>query len=265
MTTSLLRRVAEGVALATVVGLVAAPAFQAQAAVKAPTSLSIRAVHHAVAPGDSATITGHLAVAGHLTGTGRIVTLESKPRGADEFVPVAEVTAVGKGRLSTQVTPEITTRYRWRYDGAEDARPSASGIASVRVKRHPHDPRRVPTSLSIRTVYRPVKGSAVDIVRGMLRAKRIAPRHRLVLLVSRSSATDPWSLEGSRRTHRNGVVRFRVDPTQDTTYRLAFLGTRLLAPSTSGLVRVPVRPEATTAATPTSVTGVKVLVPTPTA
>ncbi len=253
MIRSLLRRVAAAAALATVAGLVAAPAFQAQAAVKAPTSLSIRAVQRVVEPGDSAKLTGHLAVAGDLTGAGRVVSLEAKPSGAPEFVPIADVTAGDRGGLRIQVTPEVTTRYRWRYAGADDARASVSGIAAVRVKEDAHAPRRIPTSLSIRTLYRPTHDGAVDIVRGMLRARRIALPHRPILLLSRTADVNAWTLEGVHRTHRHGVVKFRVDPEQDTAYRMVFLGTRLLMPSRSGVVRVPVRPDVTIAADPASV------------
>lgn len=254
MIRSLLRRVAGAAALATVAGLVAAPALQAQAAVKAPTSLSIRAVQRVIEPGETAKVTGHLAVAGDLTGEGRVVTLEAKPLGTDEFVPVADLTAGERGGLRTEVMPEVTTRYRWRYDGAEDARASVSGTAAVRVKAGAHPPRRVPTSLSIRTVYRPTKDGAVDIVRGLLRARRIALRHRPVLLLSRTADVDAWTLEGVHRTRRHGVVTFRVDPEANTAYRLVFLGTRLLMPSRSGVVRVPVRPDVRIAADPASVT-----------
>jgi hypothetical protein len=49
------------------------------------------------------------------------------------------------------------------------------------------------------------------------------------------------------------VVRFRVDPEQNTAYRLVFLGTRLLMPARSGAVRVPVRPDVRIAADPVSI------------
>ena len=52
------------VTVATILALVAAPAFQAQATTPATSSLSIRVLDPRIEPGDSARITGHLGIAG---------------------------------------------------------------------------------------------------------------------------------------------------------------------------------------------------------
>ena len=142
MSLSALRRTAAGAAvLATAAaGVVAVPALHASADTGvASTSLSIRAVHGAVRPGGSDTIAGSLAVAGSGSAAGRTVTLEAKPMGTDDFVPVGDTTARTHGGVRESVTPDVTTRYRWHYAGDTDARQSYSGVVSVRV-RTPHHP-----------------------------------------------------------------------------------------------------------------------------
>ncbi len=71
-----------------------------------------------------------------------------------------------------------------------------------------------------------------------------------MILVSRTSDAGSWTFEGVHRTRRHGAVAFRVEPTTRTAYRLVFLGTPLLQPATSGIVRVVARPALTIAAIP---------------
>ena len=140
MSLSALRRTAAGAAvLATAAaGVATMPALHASADTGlAATSLSIRAEHGAVRPGGSDTIAGALAVAGSGSAAGRTVTLEARPMGSADFVPVGDTTARTHGGLRESVTPDVTTRYRWHYAGDTDARQSYSGVVSVRV-RTPH-------------------------------------------------------------------------------------------------------------------------------
>jgi hypothetical protein len=143
-------RWASGIAaLATAVGLAVVPSVQAQtmraqAVAPAVTSLSIRVVDTRIEPGETGQVNGHLAIVGDLPAEGRTVTLEARTLGSTGFVPVAEVVAATQGGLSTDVLPQVTTRYRWRYAGDEDTRPSRSGIATIRVGDVTHDPHRLP-------------------------------------------------------------------------------------------------------------------------
>src|SRR3954468_3390169 len=176
MSLTALRRTAAPVAVlaAPTSGLAVAPvssAHAAEGATRAATSLSIRAVHSAVRPGGSDTVTGHLGVAGPLTSAGRTVTLEEKPMGTDCFTPVGTATAGARGGLHESVMPDVTTRYRWHYTGDSDTRPSISGIATVRVRTPQHPAHRIDTSLSIRAVHRVVKPNGSDLIRGHLRAR----------------------------------------------------------------------------------------------
>jgi hypothetical protein len=252
MSLTALRRTAATVAVvATAAGVTAVPVLQADAADRAATSLSIRTAHPAVRPGGSDTVTGDLGVRGPATPGGRTVTLEARPAGTDSFVPVGTSTAGPHGGVAQQVTPEVTTRYRWHYAGDTDARPSSSGVATVRVRTPQHPAQRIGTSLSIRAVHHVDRA---DVVRGRLRAGRVPLRHREVLLVSRAVGADGWTFEGAHRTHRDGGVVFRVDPAARTAYRLAFLGTRLLRPARSAVVRIEARPDVSITADPTRIT-----------
>ncbi len=253
MSLSALRRTAAGAAvLATAAaGVVALPALHASADTGvASTSLSIRAVHGAVRPGGTDTIAGSLAVAGSGSAAGRTVTLEAKPLGTADFVPVADTTTRPHGGLREQVTPAVTTRYRWHYAGDTDARQSFSGVVNVRVRTPQHPANRINTSLSIRAVRHVESLGGADVVRGRLLAGHVALRHRPVLLVSRTGDATSWTFEAVHRTHREGIVKFQVRPAADTSYRLFFLGTALLQPAKSGIVRIVSRPDITIAATP---------------
>lgn len=252
--TALRRTVAAVAVVATAAGVAAVPALQADAATGAATSLSIRALHPAVRPGGSDTVTGDLAVRGPATPAGRTVTLEARPAGTDAFVPVGTATAGTHGGVTQTVTPAVTTRYRWSYAGDTDARPSRSGVATVRVRTPQHPPMRIGTSLSIRAVHRVVKADGSDVVRGRLRAVRVPLRHREVLLVSRAAGADTWTFEGAHRTRRLGAVAFRVHPAEKTAYRLIFLGTALLRPARSAVVRIEARPDVSITADPTHIT-----------
>lgn len=252
--TALRRSTAAVVAVAAGIGVAAMPAFQANADTRAATSLSIRTAHPAVKPGGSDRVTGDLGVHGTGSPEGRTVTLEARPAGTDGFTPVGTATARQHGGLLLTVTPDVTTRYRWHYAGDTDARPSLSGVATIRVRTPQHPPTRIRTSLSIRAVRHVVRLDGSDVVRGHLRAGRIPLGHRQVLLVSHVKGADGWTFEGDHWTRRDGGVAFKVDPGEPTAYRLVFLGTPLLRPARSGVVRVLDRPDVTIAADPTQVT-----------
>ncbi|MGA8247116.1 MAG: hypothetical protein WB797_09435, partial [Nocardioides sp.] len=234
----------------TATGVAAVPLANASAeGGRAATSLAIRVVHPSVKPGGTDTVTGALGVAGPGTPAGRVVTLEARPMGATSFTPVGDATARDHGGLTETVTPDVTTRYRWHYAGDTDARPSVSGVAVVRVRTHQHPAHRIPTSLSVRAVHRVAKRDGIDVIRGRLRAGRVSLPHRRVILVSRTAGAS-WTFVGAHRTRRHGAVAFRVEPAADTAYRLVFLGTPLLRPARSAVVRVISRPDLTISAAP---------------
>jgi hypothetical protein len=101
--------------------------------------------------------------------------------------------------------------------------------------------------MSIRAVQRTV---GADVVRGRLRAGHVPLPGRRVILVSRTADDTSWTFDGVHRTRRFGAVAFRVEPPADTAYRLVFLGTPLLQPARSAVVRVLTRPDVTISASP---------------
>jgi hypothetical protein len=258
MRLTLWRRAAAPVAVlaATAAGLAVAPVLRADAAgpaTRAATSLSIRTAHDAVRPGGSDIVTGHLGIAGPLSPAGRMVTLEAKPKGTDSFTPIGTAEAGDRGGLHESVTPDVTTRYRWHYAGDTDTRPSVSGIATVRVRTTHHQAHRINTTLSIRAAHRIVDPNGSDVITGRLRARRVPLPHRLVILVSRTADSHSWAFEGAHRTRRLGAVSFRVAPEENTAYRLVFLGSGLLQPVRSAVVRIGTRPDLTIAADPSRI------------
>ena len=254
MATITLRRVS-GLAIVATVAALAAPASLAHAdnTTKAITSVSIRIVDTKIAPGESGVVNGHLAVQGPLTPDGRTVSLEAKPAGATEFLPVAEVAAGDRGGLKADVTPDVTTRYRWAFAGDDETRPSHSGVAVLRVTTNTHVPHRTDSSLSVRAVKRITPNGIVDIVRGSLRARHHRLVHKAVVLMSKTAADTEWTFEEIDLTNRFGVTKFVVDPAVDTAYRLAFMGDARFTPATSGIVRVTTRPDASITADPASI------------
>jgi hypothetical protein len=252
--TALRRSTAAVVAVAAGLGVATLPVFQANADSRAATSLSIRTAHAAVKPGGSDRVAGDLGIHGSASPAGRVVTLEARAAGTDTFVPVGTATARTHGGLALKVTPDVTTRYRWHYAGDTDARPSVSGVATIRVRTSQHPPTRIRTSLSVRAVRRVVRENGTDVVRGHLRAGRVPLGHRHVLLVSHTKGSDGWTFEGVHWTRRDGGVAFHVSPGEPTAYRLVFLGTPLLRPARSAVVRVQDRPDVTISAEPAQVT-----------
>jgi hypothetical protein len=253
MTTRLSRAVS-GVALAATVAAGALPALMlapANADELTGTSLSIRTVKTAVSPGESTAITGVLLIEGTGGESGHTVTLEAKPAGTDEFVPVAEDVTGDHGGVRVTVTPDTTTRYRWHYLGDEATRPSISGTARVVVRTPDHPATRLNTTLSIRLTHAFVDPDGTTAIRGRLAVRRVPIAGRWVILLSKTSDSESWAFEKAKRTNRLGRVGFRVGPDEPTAYRLVFLGTPLLQPARSAVVRVGVRPTVTIAAAPT--------------
>ena len=179
----------------------------------------------AVAPGGSTNVTGVLLVHGEGGQPGHVVTLEAKPQGTDEFVPIAEATTREHGGLRVTVTPSTSTRYRWHYAGDELTRPSVSGIARVGVRTPDHPATRLNTTLAIRLSHRVVAPGAETTVHGRLATHRVAVRNRWVVLVSRTPDAEAWAFEDVAQTGPDGRVAFAVAPGGPTAYRLAFLGT----------------------------------------
>src|SRR4051794_629546 len=248
---SVMTLVVAAVAVSTAaVGTIAAPAHATQAH---ESTISIRVPHPRIEAGDSTRVLGDLHIRGPEDPSGQTVTLEARPQGATVFTPVGTTTSGPRGGLSMDVAPAVTTRYRWFFAGAEDARPGKSGIARVVIVADQHHSHRIPTSLSVRAAHRIVGEDGRDLVRGRLRTHGIGLRNRVVDLLTRTAADPTWQLIGQDLTDRAGAVQFPIRPAPPAAYRLVFEGTPVFRPSHSGIVRIGVRPEVTAVAVPDSV------------
>ena len=161
--TSALTLVAAVAAVSTaVVGTVATatPTHATESSRAAESTLSIRVPHSRIEAGDTTRVLGSLHIRGPLDPAGRTVTLEARSAGATGFTPVGTDVAGPRGGVRLEVAPTVTTRYRWTYAGAEDARPSHSGVARVVIVEDQHGGHRLATSLSIRAAHRVVGPTA---------------------------------------------------------------------------------------------------------
>ena len=244
----MLRLVIAAAAVSTAaVGTITAPAH---AAPVAESTLSIRVPHPRIEVGDTTRVLGDLHVRGLTDQGGRTVTLEAKPQGATEFTPVGTSVSGPQGGVDLEVAPTVTTRYRWAYAGAEDARPSKSGTARVVIVAEQHHGPRIQTSLSIRATHRVVDPDGHAVVRGRLRTHGIGLRNRVVDLLTRTASDPTWQVIGQDLSDQVGAVEFPITPTAPAAYRLVFEGTTLLRASHSGIVRIGVRPVVTATAAP---------------
>jgi hypothetical protein len=209
------------------------------------TSISIRTLQASVRPGGTDTITGDLAVAGG-SASGRLVSLQAHTPGTSGYTPVGDATARPNGGISLAVTPDVTTLYRWHYDGATDARPSSSGVVRVKVTETRHHAHRLGTTLSIRVTQRTISRTGVATIRGRLRSGRTGLPNRQVILLAHRAGQRNWHFVRSGRTAARGGFSFRVTPWQTTAYRALYLGSQVFRPSHSGTVRVHVRQQLAT-------------------
>lgn len=235
------------VIVAVIVGLtgfvVAAPAVAQQ-----PTSFSVRVEGAPVVPGGTATIVGFLFVPDG-TVAGRPVELEAQQSGETSFLPVAAALTSSTGRVRLKVQPAVTTHYRLRYAGSEDANAEVSAVVVVRVRAAMPPGRRSPTSISIRAVKPAVLPGAATTVRGRLRGEPQAPLgRRRVVLLAQTAGAGTWQFHEARSTDRVGRVNFLIRPRTHTRYRLTFAGTPAYRSARSGIVDVRMRPVVTIAA-----------------
>ena len=246
--TSLLTLVVAAAAVSTAaVGTITAPAHATQVA---ESTLSIRVPHPRIEANTTTRVLGSLHIRGPVDPSGRTVTLEARPQGAADFTPVGTTVSGPRGGLGLEVAPTVTTRYRWHYAGAEDARPSKSGVSRVVIVADQHHGHKLPTSLSIRAAHRVVQADGHDLVRGRLRTHGIGLRNRVVNLLTRTAADPTWQVIGQDLSDRAGAVEFPITPTGPAAYRLLFEGTPVFHRSHSGIVRIGVRPVVTATAAP---------------
>lgn len=244
-TTAIAATAATLAAVPTLAGGTASATEATTGGTRADSSLSIRAVKPAVAPGRSSAVKGRLATPG-ADPAGRTVLLEARSEGTGGFIPVGTATTGAAGVLRLEVTPETTTFYRWRYAGSVDADRARSGVTRVRVRVPQHPAYRLRTTLSIRLK----EVGDRTVVRGKLFARGAQLGRRWIVLTSKAAGAAGWSFTGAARTDNRGRVVYGIQPQQQTAYRLAFLGSPRLRPSRSARVMVRMPSDVAISATP---------------
>jgi len=102
------------------------------------------------------------------------------------------------------------------------------------------------TSLSIRAAKGVINPGGADSISGTLIAPHNHTTGRNITLVEKASGATGWTKDATHRTGRHGFVSFQVSPAASTRYRLVFGGNKFQQASTSGVVQVRVRQDATT-------------------
>jgi hypothetical protein len=189
-----------------------------------PTALSINASPKFIDPGGSSTVSGVLTNAG-APFAGQAVQLKSKVVGSgDPFATEATGTTAADGSVSFTVTPTRSTKYHLFLPASTGVPAAKSPVATVLLKWA--------TSLSIRGKVTP-KGYVVS---GDLHGHSMGLAGRKVTLQKQASGETTWTDVATKRTGRQGHVRFVQPIAAGTSYRLWFAGGARFAASTSGIV-----------------------------
>jgi hypothetical protein len=235
MRTSLTRLVAGTAIAATALLAAAGTASAAPAAPKVPTHLSIVAAKSTITVGQWDTIGGNLA-SGKTPLPGRIVTLDRFTAKLGHWVAVEQKLTGKYGRVAYAVHPDVSTLYKLVFKGTAVYGASHSGVVFVRVKPFA----KAPTTLSIAETPGTAAKPAATISGALTLSKSgRALVHQWVWLAW-VGAKGHAHLIKAFLTGKYGKVAFKVHPASTTTYKLVYLGTKVLAPTASGTVTVTV-------------------------
>ncbi|MGN6472586.1 MAG: hypothetical protein ACTHK4_02920, partial [Mycobacteriales bacterium] len=185
-------------------------------------SLSISVAQKSIEPGASDTVSGVLTKAG-TPQPGDTIYLRARANGRHQRVHrVGSATTGTDGSVSFTVTPQTNTHYRLVY------RPGArSKVATVHILRA--------SSLSIRT--RATRFG--DAIEGRLLGRGHGLPGRKVMLQERAAGSDAWTTLTTKRTHRRGVVVFRIAaPSAPEEFQLVFTGGPNFNGCQSGVVTI---------------------------
>jgi hypothetical protein len=218
MTTTLPRRIA--VVTALTVTAASGAAFSGGVASahryadgpRAHTSLSIRTQHTAINPGGGDVISGDLqSTDRHMAG--RRITLRAHPQGATGWTRLARHRTRAHGRVTFQVSPDVTTRYQLVFAGNKRQAPCHSGTVQVRVLDT--------TSLVISVAQRSIEPGDSDTVNGVLSFDG-APLVGDTVELLGAPLGQRLAYEASAITDANGDVSFPVTPATSAHYALVF-------------------------------------------
>jgi len=191
-----------------------------------PSDVTASATSSSINPGETDTINAVLTSNGTPL-QGQTLVLRARPNGHRRGHQVATATTDSNGAAAFPVSPARTTHYRVVFRGANGDNPAVSNPVRVIVRR--------PTSLSIREKS---LSNGNTVVSGVLLAPRHPLAHRLVSLMAAPAGTATWTTVDTKRTGQHGYVRFVVDPTSSTDYKLVFAQTAWFQACESGVVTV---------------------------
>jgi hypothetical protein len=231
---STLTRVLAGTAITATALLTVAGT--AGATTKAATTLSITASKSVITEGQVVVVSGTLESAGTPL-AGKPVLLERLYH--KKWTPEANKNTDKNGNVSfPRIPPVGVVSFKLVYFGNAKFAPSHSALATVLVKPFV----RIPTVLSIAESATTIKAGGSDHISGTLTAKGKALADKAVVLLRWNATKKVWVPVRAGETGPAGHVVFTVSPTVTAKYELRFFGTRVYAPTHSGVVTVTVTP-----------------------
>ena len=197
----------------------------ATTAAKAPTTLSITESAASVVPSHKDVIDGVL-LSGTTPVAAKTVDLYRYDATANRWLRVAARRTDVTGKAAFTVRPARTADYRLAFHGTMALTASHSAAATITVAR-------LTTVLSIAESAPSVTAGSPDVITGVLTTGATPQARRIVGLYRHDATTGKWLPVAAARTDASGAVSFTVTPLSTTSYRLAFRGTMVLAPSHS--------------------------------
>lgn len=233
MRISLTRAVAGAViASGAVLPLALAGTAGATTVTKAPTSLSMTASAARVVPGHKDVIDG-LLLSGTTPQAAKTVDLYRYDAMTKRWAWVGMSRTDTTGMAAFTIRPARTADYRLVFHGNMALDASHSTTTRIVVAR-------LTTILSIAESAPSVTAGSPDVISGVLSTGKTAQASRSVWLERYDPMTGNWAPAAVARTNKAGIVSFAVTPASTTSYRLAFRGTMVLAPSRSLVTAVTV-------------------------
>jgi hypothetical protein len=230
MRTSLTRAVAGAAIAATAVLTAVGTAGAADAATKAPTSLTLTEHAAVIKLGQTDLLTGTLK-SGSKALSGKVVALDVAVKG--KWVFVDDHFTGPLGHVFFTVKPAVTTAYKLFFTGTTSYRPSSSNAVTVKVVL----PVKKATILTIGEKHTKIKPGQSDTVFGTLKTTGKAPLAGQIVWLY-TLVNGKWVNPSGHVTGKFGGVSFKVTPAATTKYELRFLGTANYRATHSGVVTV---------------------------
>lgn len=201
-------------------------------ATKAPTTLSMTESAASVVPGHKAVIDGVL-LSGTTPEAAKTVRLYRYDAATKRWAAIAMGRTDTAGRTVFTIRPARSADYRLGFRGTMALASSHSAAATITVAR-------LTTVLTIAESAPSVTAGSPDVISGVLTTGVTPQANRIVELYRYDAMSGKWVPVSAARANTSGTVSFSVTPSSTTSYRLAFHGTMVLAPSHSAVATVTV-------------------------